>query len=103
MLILTPTPPPLIQLLEEPAANSTGQLVKQISGILFASERHLLSTYYSYETEFISSSYTYWYIQQPGQSLKLLLTEKDNEAQRKMSVTRKDSAVYFCAIRDTMR
>ncbi|ETE58975.1 hypothetical protein L345_15298, partial [Ophiophagus hannah] len=99
---------------------STGQLVKQASGILFVSERQLLSLYCSYETEFISSSYTYWYIQHPGQPLKLLLTEKDNEVQgfyatlhegkrngtfnlEKDVSQLKDSAVCFCAIRDTMR
>uniref|UniRef100_A0A8C6VPD0 Immunoglobulin V-set domain-containing protein n=1 Tax=Naja naja TaxID=35670 RepID=A0A8C6VPD0_NAJNA len=73
----------------------------------------LLCLYCSYETEFISSSYTYWYIQHPGQPLKLLLTEKDNEVQgfyatlhegkrngtfnlEKDVSQLKDSAVYFC-------
>uniref|UniRef100_A0A8C6VT22 Ig-like domain-containing protein n=1 Tax=Naja naja TaxID=35670 RepID=A0A8C6VT22_NAJNA len=96
------------------------QSVKQTSGSLTVSEGKHLSLSCSYETQFSNTVFTYWYIQHPGQPLKFLLTEYENDGQgfhathhegdkngtynlEKEASQLKDSAVYFCAIRDTMR
>ncbi|ETE58974.1 hypothetical protein L345_15297, partial [Ophiophagus hannah] len=99
---------------------STGQSVKQASGTVAVTEGQAVSLHCSYEAQYSGTINTYWYIQHPGQPLKLLLTEYENYGKgfrathhkgnkngtynlEEEASQLKDSAVYFCAIRDTMR
>ncbi|KAL7977660.1 hypothetical protein Chor_009609 [Crotalus horridus] len=96
---------------------STGQSVDQTSGILTVTEEQPVSLNCSYEGQF-SINYPFWYIQHPSQPLEILLTKFDNKNQdfqaihyenknkgtfnmRKPAIQLQDSAVYFCAFKET--
>uniref|UniRef100_A0A8C5RWD9 Immunoglobulin V-set domain-containing protein n=1 Tax=Laticauda laticaudata TaxID=8630 RepID=A0A8C5RWD9_LATLA len=86
----------------------TAQSVKQISGNLTVAEGKSLPFCCFYEIQFSNIVFTYWYIQYPGQLPKLLLRGYGNvqgfpATPHKGASQLKDSAVYFCVIRDTMR
>ncbi|KAL7977666.1 hypothetical protein Chor_009615 [Crotalus horridus] len=93
---------------------STGQSVDQTSGIVTVMEGQFVSLS-SYEAQYSGMHYPFWYIQHPGQPLKILLTRFNKNAQgfqaghyendkkgtfnmQKQAIQLEDSAVYFCAL-----
>ncbi|XP_060540979.1 uncharacterized protein LOC117657571 [Pantherophis guttatus] len=101
---------------------TTGQSVKQTTGIVTVTEGQPVYLNCSYEAEFSATHYPFWYIQSPGQPPKHLLNSYLKTAEgfqathnadenrkngtfnmQNPSIQLKDSAVYFCAFGDTVR
>uniref|UniRef100_A0A8D2L975 Ig-like domain-containing protein n=1 Tax=Varanus komodoensis TaxID=61221 RepID=A0A8D2L975_VARKO len=97
---------------------STGQSVDQTKGTVTVREGDPVLLNCTYQSP-VSSNFPFWYIQRSGQPPKLFLsTSSEEEGTRqgfdaknvkktyhleKSTSQLKDSAVYFCAVSDTVR
>lgn len=101
------------------AENTTGQSVNQTEGTVVVTQGKSISLHCSY-TSLLTTSYPFWYVQYPGQPPRVLLMpygtgeshghgfqadhlKKDKTFNMKKSASKlDDSAVYFCAVSDTV-